>query len=107
MTPKTKAHGFVIRRIWDGKQSVSRNLKLKLFECASSAWRAFNGNRKPSDADMESIKENGWYVEPTCLLPPSTIDKVREFVEAMRKRDLNQSEIYYAAELLKLLPEVE
>lgn len=44
---------------------------------------------------------------PICLISPATCDKVREFVEAMRKRDLNQSEIYYAAELLKLLPEAK
>ena len=84
MTQKTKAHGYC------SKGELHRATVTKQF---ANLYMNKNPTREMP--------------EPICLLSPSTIDKVREFVEAMRKRDLNQSEIYYAAELLKLLPEVE
>lgn len=88
MTQKTKAHGYAHR------------ILLGLF---TNPKVGSPGILEIYCAEGEAIA----VTEPVCLIPPSTCDRVREFVEAMRKRDLNQSEIYYAAELLKLLPEVE
>lgn len=47
-----------------------------------------------------------YYPEPTCLIPPSTCDKVRELI-AYAKPSADRYHSQLIAELLKLLPEVE
>lgn len=79
MTPKTKATGFVCEN-W--------HFELTKYEGCSIS----------RDAKQH-------WTEPVCLLSPSTIDKVRDWL--MGFRQLGVPENVQAAELLKLLPDCE
>ena len=86
MTTKTKAHGFVNE---DWKEQLDAG---KYDTVGPYIWR------KPYGLPGAT---------PICLLPPSTCDKVREFLEHQIVTRCFPQEAAAAAELLKPLPWVE
>ena len=82
MTQKTKAHGYC------SKGELHRATVTKQF---ANLYMNKNPTREMP--------------EPICLLSPSTIDKVRDWL--MGFRQLGVPENVQAAELLKLLPDCE
>jgi len=77
---KTKAHGWVNER---PVERIAENGRVVV-------WR-------------DSAPTGDYPTEPTCLIKPETVDRVREFINNAHVYD-NDS---YAGELLKLLPEGE
>jgi len=64
---------------------------------------------KPTFTNYRTVMDNGSreFHVPTCLIHPDTVDKVREFLTEFMEVDGLPHWTKDAAELLKLLPEVE